>query len=262
MTKDYATTPIRADISPTLHPDVAAQFAPVLAEVTGAGNRAYAEAREALATVYETIGQINDTEKALLAAAQSRGAPDKRDVFLEGGGLRHKHGREVEFNRAAQTAFDRAAARYDASVRRMKGDLAALEKQLSEALGGDQPTGPLATEIRAHFKSLPNEVKRMDALMRAAGEKDTATLRAVLNAPPFLSGLTAKDQETMREVARQRVDPQTHGQIQAVAGLIDRVMQAGSALVGRMGAVQAACAREAASPRGVAEKQLRELAAR
>lgn len=255
---EFATTNIRSDVSPSIHPDVTMRHASVLSEADGPGRRAYAEAREALASVYETIGQINDTERALLAAA---GKPGREDVVLDGGVLRAKHGREIEFEQAAQRAFDRAARRCDASLARVRAEHGALEKRVTDALGGDQPGGPLASEVRAHFKALSGDGRRADALLRAADEKDVATLRAVLNAPAFLSGFSASDLAALKDQARRRVAPADHAQLDAVADLVEHVMQAGSALMNRMLSVRTACERESKSARGNAERQLRALGA-
>lgn len=263
MTQQYATTPIRTDVSPSLHPDVTSGVADILTApgAAGPGNRAYAEAREALATLYETIGSINDAEKALLAAAPKEGEAGY-DPVMDGRTIRAKHGREFELAQAAQKAFDRASRRYDASFARVRSDRQALEKRLSDAIGGDQPSGSLSSEIRAHFKELPNAAERAKALRAAADAKDVATLRAVFNAPAFLSGLSADEQTALKSDACDRVAPDLLAQLRAVEKLEEQLMQAGTALVARMGKVRAACEREASSPRAAAERQLRALAAR
>lgn len=80
-------------------------------------------------------------------------------------------------------------------------EIAALDTAVNAPLTLPKEPGPnysvTAGEIRKHFADLSPE-KRLDRAMRAVREKDVVTLGALLNAPPYLSGLDVEDSKSGR----------------------------------------------------------------
>jgi len=95
----------------------------------------------------------------------------------------------------------------------VSNEIEALETKVNAPLALPSEPGThfsvTAQQIREHFANLPPD-KRQERAMRAVHEKDTVTLGALLNAPPYLSGLDIEHSKTgkalqplLREAFRQ-----------------------------------------------------------
>lgn len=78
---------------------------------------------------------------------------------------------------------------------------------------GPEPTEPadiaLLAEIRSWVRSLPEKERAMK-MLSVASSGDKMALRAVLNAPSYLTGLDAKMMERIRDEMFRRADPVQH----------------------------------------------------
>ena len=72
----------------------------------------------------------------------------------------------------------------------------------------------LDQEVRTHFRTMPNDLARSDALRRLAGDK--TVLRAVLTAPAFLSGLGEHELEQVRIAAAKAADPDRWAKVETM----------------------------------------------
>jgi hypothetical protein len=213
MSTDNLT--IRADVSPSLHPEVLSPHAEALAEKPGA----LATGQNALAAAYRYLGVINDAEKALQATV----APRKRrqhptgqsellgDLRMGGAGwLKRCSSSEELLAEAAGEALERISKQID----RARGELVAtaemLDKQIAHALtdpAGD--TGAILamqTEIRAHVKGLPDK-DRSDFVRSAIKAGDIATTAATdLVGQQITLDRVAQHAANGRDLMRDKVD--------------------------------------------------------
>lgn len=88
---------------------------------------------------------------------------------------------------------NRLAQKLDRTVRDLESRIAHTEQELLRPVQ-QAAAGPLAKEVRQHFKGLSNS-ERSKQIREALEADDEATLQAVLGAQPFLSGLTAVDRD-------------------------------------------------------------------
>ncbi len=107
-------------------------------------------------------------------------------------------------------------ANLELSLRSLRGraDLyeQARQRRAVEWLG-PEPTEPadiaLLTEIRSWVRSLPEKERAMK-MLSVASSGDKMALRAVLNAPSYLTGLDAEMMERIRDEMFRRADPVQH----------------------------------------------------
>mgnify|MGYP006275346115 CR=1 FL=1 len=238
---------VRADLPPETHPDALANLARPLDQEGTIGRAAYHEARDALGTAYSTLAAIADAERALHEHAQAteparrRQHPDGRSTYL--GNLRMQDGRvrqfvnnETEFAAAADATLQRATQALDRRGESLGRHKAALEERVAAALKPKQ-AAHVQQEIRAYVRSLPDD-QRLDFLGKAASAGDRDTIGAVLEAPTYLSGLSAESSETIRAKAAQALAGTDYAQAQAVQSALDAVNRAGGRLVTKVGELE------------------------
>jgi hypothetical protein len=246
MSTDNLT--IRADVSPSFHPEVLSPHAEALAEKPGA----LATGQNALAAAYRYLGAINDAEKALQATA----APGKRvqhptgqsemlgDLRMAGAGrLKRYSGNEELLAEAAGEALERISKQIDVARGELVATAEMLDKQIAHALtdpAGD--TGAILamqTEIRAHVKGLP-DMDRFGFVRSAIKAGDIATTAAILRGQPFLSGLKDEELGHLRVEAAGVFAPTATKQREAVNKIVSAVEGAGSAVLARYAEVDRA----------------------
>jgi len=88
----------------------------------------------------------------------------------------------------ADTRQERATKAIDSAVTRLTQGITALETSLNAPLTQDSNAGPINSEIRAHMKALSSAER--SKLLDAA---DQTTIRAVLSAPGYLSGISEEE---------------------------------------------------------------------
>jgi hypothetical protein len=246
---------LRVDVPPDMHPDALSGLAKVLDVEQTVGRMALSAGREALSAMYRVYAAWNDAEEALQAAAPAAhrrqlaaNDPIRRvpglersisgDVRMLDGKPFRFHGRENEYVEAAGKAFEVASKNVDARLKELAGFRDGLAKRVAEAL--DHPARrtveglSLAAEVRAHAKGLP-DAKRWAFVAEAIEAGDLPTVAAILAAPPFLSGLSARQGANAREAAARRLAPIPYGQLVATEKVIDRVRAASQSFVGRYG---------------------------
>ncbi|MDH3667015.1 MAG: hypothetical protein OEN23_08815 [Paracoccaceae bacterium] len=115
-------TPIRSDVSISIHPDALSPHGKALEAKPGA----LATAQGALETAYRWIGAVNDAERVLTVLAKAE-APARRrqlptgrseylgDLRLTSQGLRQFSGHEEELSEAAGVHMERVTKRIDAA---------------------------------------------------------------------------------------------------------------------------------------------------
>lgn len=246
------STPIRADVPISLHPDSLLGIGEPLAAEGTLGTNVLAAAREALRSGYDLFGRMNDAERDLQAIAEParrRQHPVERGGRTElSGDIRMVKGKPTrvvdaeEFITAAEKAFDRVAPTIDRRVAELNGYRDTLATRVATAL--DNPTRKtpeglaLAAEVRAHIKGMKAD-QRAGFVSQAIDRGDLPTVAAVLHAQPFLSGLEPASHEMLRARAAAKFAPVDSAQLAATEAAIDHVCTSTSALVKRMGDISA-----------------------
>jgi hypothetical protein len=128
--------------------------------------------------------------------------------------------------RLAQQALphvERAASKFGRAIDALRARRDALDKQLTEKIVGDG-RDHVGGEIRAHLKSL--KAAAVLKVADAARLGDRRTVAAALSAPAYLSGLDEKQQETLRGVVRQALEPDLTGVLADLDANLARVERA------------------------------------
>lgn len=131
-------------------------------------------------------------------------------------------------NRAERMLAEAKAAIAEIGLENELPDLIELVERQAESFRAaftlpDEPDQPsasqVASEIRGHVKSMDG-LSQMDFLTKQAGHEPT--VRAILSAPPYLSGLAEHRWEFFRKAAMAEVDPDRAAALE----LIDRLKDA------------------------------------
>jgi hypothetical protein len=167
------------------------------------------ELKTASYSVATSLRRLMDDARKVLSAFDSVRAEVMADRRLSPVGKRDalKEWKDTQLpvlraslERAAQQA---AAAEESAVTSIMRGQ---IEKptEVADAM--------LDQEVRSHFRSMPTDLARSDALRRLSGDK--TVLRAVLTAPTFLSGLSEVQLEQVRTAAAKAADPERWAKVE------------------------------------------------
>ncbi|MCK1684662.1 hypothetical protein [Bradyrhizobium sp. 145] len=196
------------------------------------GAQVWSVSRDALELCYRGYALLNDTESALKEAnPQTRLVNGRPTIVVEN---------TKEFAAATEAAWKRMAPLIDGKVKQLRGCMTLLAERVATALEDPKRKSPEglshASEVRAYVKALPEE-KRTAFIFQAISEGDRATVASVLHAQPFLSGLTADAQALIRQQAAAKFAPQDHAQHQAAATALEYVMEAGTKVGVRYGAL-------------------------
>lgn len=127
--------------------------------------------------IYLTLGKLADARKL---ADSNQAWPEEQKLLIVG----------AEANKQK----DRLARRLDRTCSDLDSRIAHVEAELLKPVQQGAAAGPLAAEVRAHFKSL-DTAERSALIREALDADDTSTIEAVLGAQPFLSGMTAVDRD-------------------------------------------------------------------
>ncbi len=226
-----STLQVRADISPSVHPDFLSPQAKTLDKEDTLGSVSIGLAREAMTTLYETLGRMADAEKAWRDANPS---PPSKNYPNR---VRKPLPREVLD--AADAAFNRAAATVDARMKMLAKHRETLAERVDAALKVPATSANLANaqEVRAYLRSVAPS-KRTTVIHDAIKSKDVATVAAAFGAQPFLSGLEPETVKTMRDLAAKAFAPGDYAQLGALDETIERIRQASEIFVGRFAKIR------------------------
>ncbi|MEQ1638967.1 MAG: hypothetical protein ABL903_20085 [Methylococcales bacterium] len=178
---------INAHITPTLHPKNIEKIADGDTEVLPYLNAAV----EAFSEAYDSISKVY-VAKDLAAKNQ---AWTKENVHMLVGELAEKH-------------LTRVCKKFDSVVASMTTSIDALDGQLNSPISADAERFNISAEIRAHVKGLSVE-DRLKFIDDAFASHDVATLRAILGAPSFLSGMSEKERQLRTRMLHEQSSPQT-----------------------------------------------------
>lgn len=140
--------------------------------------------------IYATLGKLHD---ARVLWERNPAVTEENRILIVG--------KEVSKQKV------RLAQRLDRASRDLDARIAHVEAELVRPVQQGAAAGPLAAEVRAHCKSLDN-AQRSKLIREALEADDEATLKAVLGAQPFLSGMTAVDRDHYLHQYHSRKQPQ------------------------------------------------------
>jgi hypothetical protein len=212
-----------------MNPDSLRNLGPTLVDGEGGvGEVVYTAARAALQSMYTALGAMDDATKAnlevMVRGRDSRNntmevPPDKRPALAAAMGQR----------------FEGAAKSVDRSVGAVREAVAALEKAVDSKLlnprRNETGVATAAVQIRDYIKSLSGGGERLQFLQEAIKDGQHEVASAVLGTTGWVSGLTPKEQQTIRALAEQKFAPRETAQRDAARKALDTVMQAGGNFV-------------------------------
>lgn len=166
------TVPVNFKISPALDPE-----AYLAVDGVNDSTRGYVD---------DVISTMNDAYQTLGKLHAAKEVVDSNPAFTDAQKI-------LVMSAEATKQKNRLAQRLDRTVRDLDSRIALTESDLLKPVQL-AAAGPLAAEIRQHFKTL-NSGDRSKLIREALGADDEATLQAVLGAQPFLSGLTPIDRD-------------------------------------------------------------------
>ncbi len=165
--------------------------------------RALERAEETHKAVAEAMTAVNVEQ----AAMEKAGHPAARLVQTPEG-IRSVGSKFGELADSADPLLAKEQERLDADIRKVAQYQEAILKKIDAAITcpTTQSDAPLRSDIRNHLKSLSPTDARYQAI-KAATDGDMATVSVILNSPPHLMGLKAKDVDAVRLEARKRTSP-------------------------------------------------------
>lgn len=136
--------------------------------------------------VDDVVSLMNDTYATLDKLIAARKLADSNGAWTEEQKL-------LIVGKEAAKQKARLAGRLDRTMRDLDGRIEQVQNELARPVQQGAAFGPLASEVRAHCKSLDG-AGRSKLIREAIEADDTDTLHAVLGGQPFLSGLSREDQ--------------------------------------------------------------------
>lgn len=200
------TTPaIKTAISPALDPDTYRAV-----EGYNDSTRGYVDdVVSTMQDIYITLGKLVDARK--LADSNPAWSDEQRVLVVGAEAAKQK---------------ERLAGRLDRAVRDLGTRIAHTEGELLKPVQ-QAAAGPLAAEVRGHFKSL-NSGERSKLIQEALASDDEATLQAVLGAQPFLSGMTAVDRDHFMGLYHAKKQPQLVARLDFMRRIRDTMDRSGA----------------------------------
>ena len=145
----------------------------------------------------------------------------KQSEFLKSNGIDSEQRQLSNWLKFAKG--EQAAAGVHVRVAREK--IAKAAKEIDQELSKAPEASPVAAEIRAHVKTLPDPMTRMQFLRQACEQEDHDTIGAVLGGPAYLSGLTPADLQELRQRWANFSNPEGIGRrarLQAALASVDK----------------------------------------
>lgn len=168
-----------------------------------------APAVEAFETAYLGIQKIHEARAA--AEKNQAWTPENRQLMVAN--FAEKHQAQI-------------AQKFDGAVANMTKTIDAMDAMLNDPVKADAERGAVAGEIRAHVKNL-NAEQRHEFLRDAHDSGDVETLRAVLGAKGFLSGLTETERQTRTRMYHEKAQPEVSNRLKVLRAAREMLLERG-----------------------------------
>ncbi len=126
----------------------------------------------------------------------------------------NEEARILHVNEAGERVMAGIAKQIDSVRATLGSQIKFLDAELSKPLAMDAERPAIAAEIRAHAKSLPMS-ERFTFLNLAHESGDNVTLRAVLGAPGYLSGINEEERQQRTRRHHEKTQPVTFKRLRA-----------------------------------------------
>lgn len=185
---------VTTNVTPALHPQN-------LLAIEGVNDdtRPYiAPAVEAFDFAYQAIAKIH--EGRTLAEKNQAWTPENRHLIV------------AEFAEKHQTAITK---KFDATHAILTKTINAMDEMLTAPVKADAERVSISGEVRAHVKNLSVK-ERHDFLNAAHDAGDHQTLRAILGAPSYLSGITDQERTLRTRLYHEKCNPEVANRLQVL----------------------------------------------
>jgi len=196
---------IKPNVTPSLHPGNIEAIDGYNDDTRGYVNAAV----DALSTAYDSLGKIHEAK----AAASKNQAFNEHQQVLVVADFAEKH----------QTLV---AKKFDSAVASLTKGIDAMDAMLNNPIKADAERLNVAQEIRAHTKGLSVD-ERLKFLTDAHDAGDTETLRAVLGAPAYLSGMSEQERQVRTRMFHEKNSPETANRLKVMRAARDMLLQRG-----------------------------------
>jgi hypothetical protein len=218
-----------AKVSPTLHPDAIFPQGSILVDDNGGpGETAYAACRSALRTMYLALSEIEAAHQAQLAPVSSPKGQVRMEVPAE---------RRAALSDAMARRFESVANAHARSEAAIAESIAQLQTRIANSLAHPNreraSVVQVASEIRAHMKSMGGAGQRMEFLQNAIAEGDIEVTAAVLGSTCWVSGLDKKQFAAVKDAAERRFAPRETAQRDAAERVKAALYSASRTFTGR-----------------------------
>jgi hypothetical protein len=203
---------ISSRTSPTLSPENIAPLGELLVDGgSGPAEAAYAAGRKALQSMQTSMSEIDDAHRSLLKPS-ARGNSNNLEMIVP-------PERAAELSSAMGQKASRVAAHVERCMQRVDQSIESLEQVVAARTKHPRPTAPdvvqEASEIRTYVRNL-KQGTRTSFLHSAAESGDLTVVAAVLNASPWVSGITPEEHGTLKMFAREAFAPKESKQADAL----------------------------------------------
>jgi hypothetical protein len=128
-----------------------------------------------------------------------------------------------KYSEKLQRQFESSWGKIDAAIRHTEET---LTKPVEEYAG----IGNVATEIRGHLKAM-QQGERMQFLNELLERDDDKSLKSVLGAPAFLSGMTGVEHAHFTRLYHSKQAPEVTARLEVMKGALDKLQRAHPALM-------------------------------
>jgi len=178
------TTPVNSRVTPALDPEVY-----LAVEGVDDSTRGYID---------DVVSFMNDAYATLGKLHVAKDLVDSNPAWTA-------EQKVLTMSAEATKQKNRLAQRLDRTVRDLESRITHTEQELLRPVQ-QAAAGPLAKEVRQHFKTLSGG-ERSKLIREALATDDEATLQAVLGAQPFLSGMTVVDRDHFIGLYHEKKSP-------------------------------------------------------
>ncbi|MBB3230957.1 hypothetical protein [Halomonas stenophila] len=193
----------KTNVSPTLHPFN-------ITRIEG-----YEEAR----------GYVSHAVTALDEAYQSVDAVHEARKKLQLDESRTNRAKVLMTAQLAEKYSARLQKTFESSWNKLNAAIQHTERELTQPVEEFAGIGNVATEIRAHVKNM-SQGDRMNFLSEALKRGDQRTLKSVLGAPSYLSGMTGVEHEHFTRRYHSHQSPELSSRIEVMKATLDKLERA------------------------------------
>lgn len=203
------TGEVKTHVSPTLHPSNITSMKGYSDETKGY----VAHAATALDAAYQSIAAVIEARQKL-SLDQSR--TDRAKVLMTA--------------QLADKYSEKLQRMFQSSWNKLNDAIRHTEETLGKPVEEYAGIGNVATEIRAHLKAMsPGD--RRTFLNEALERGDERTLKSVLGAPGYLSGMSDGELSHFTRLYHSKQAPEMIARLEVMEGAIDRLQRAHPALM-------------------------------